>query len=73
MIEVEDNSGNTAMHYAMAFKQISAANALEVRRKHKEGRRRGRMDWKGEDLLEGEEERMDWKEDRPTVAVVWLT
>ena len=73
LIEVEDNSGNTAMHYAMAFKQISAANALEVRRKHKEGRRRGRMDWKGEDLLEGEEERMDWKEDRPTVAVVWLT
>ena len=31
LIEVEDNSGNTAMHYAMAFKQISAANALEVR------------------------------------------
>jgi len=33
LIEVEDNSGNTAMHYAMAFKQISAANALEVRMK----------------------------------------
>ena len=29
LIEMEDRSGNTALHYAMAFKQIAAANALE--------------------------------------------